>query len=300
VAHWGLVCGFGLVASWPGAVVGAEADKEAASCFALADNDICITEDRYTADVCAAIATYAGHYNLPEGFLARLIWQESRFDPKAISPVGAQGIAQFMPGTARLRKLRDPFDPAEALAKSAEYLRFLERKFGNLGLAAAAYNGGEGRISGFLAGGGVAGETRAYVSIITGRPIDYWLGDTIEPADYALSPDRPFQDACIEMAKAVPMPTFGPKAAQWQPWGVLLAQNFSQEVARAAFVRAQSRFEALMADKDLLLITTRNLSLGTRTRYSAQVGFAERAAAQDFCDQLLAAGGNCIVQKNGN
>jgi hypothetical protein len=214
--------------------------------------------------------------------------------------VGAQGIAQFMPGTARLRSLRDPFDPAEALAKSAEYLRFLEQKFGNLGLAAAAYNGGEGRISGFIAGGGVAGETRAYVSIITGRPIDYWVGETIEPADYALSTDRPFQEACVEMAKAVPMPTFGPKAGEWQPWGVLLAQNFSPDVARSAFQRAQSRFDDLMSDKDLLLITTRNLSLGSRTRYSAQVGFPDRKAAQEFCNQLLDAGGNCIVQKNGS
>jgi hypothetical protein len=138
------------------------------------------------------------------------------------------------------------------------------------------------------------------VSIITGRPIDYWLGDDIKPADYALSSDQPFQDACIEMAKAVPMPTFGPDTGPWQPWGVLLAQNFSQEIARAAFMRAQSRFDTLMAGKQLLLITTRNLSLGTRTRYSAQIGFPERKAAQEFCERLLAAGGNCIVQKNGN
>jgi hypothetical protein len=278
----------------------AEEDVKATSCHSLATASVCISEASYTADVCSAIATYAEHFALPAGFLARLIWQESRFDPRAISPVGAQGIAQFMPGTARLRSLRDPFDPAEALAKSAEYLRFLEQKFGNLGLAAAAYNGGEGRISGFLAGGGVAGETRAYVSIITGRPIDYWLGETIEPADYALSPDRPFEEACIEMAKAVPMPTFGAKAAEWQPWGVLLAQNFSQDIARSAFLRAQSKFEALLGDKDLLLITTRNLSLGNRTRYSAQVGFPDRKAAQEFCTKLLDAGGNCIVQKNGS
>ena len=274
--------------------------EDAPSCYGLGDNEICITQANYTADVCAAIEIYAKHYSLPEGFLARLIWQESRFDPTAVSPVGAQGIAQFMPGTARLRALRDPFDPAEALAKSAEYLRFLEQKFGNLGLAAAAYNGGEGRVSRFITGGGVAGETRAYVAIITGRPVDYWLGETIEPADYALSADQPFQQACVDMAKAVPMPTFGPKAGEWQPWGVLLAQDFSSDIARAAFVRAQSRFPDLLDGKDLLLISVRNPSFGPRTRYSAQIGFPDRKGAQEFCNRLLAEGGNCIVQKNGS
>jgi hypothetical protein len=294
-----LIALLALLLLWPLPLQAAEEGEPAITCHVLAEQEICISQGNYTADVCAAIETYAAHFSLPEGFLARLIWQESRFDPAAISPVGAQGIAQFMPGTAKLRSLRDPFDPAEALAKSAEYLRFLEVKFGNLGLAAAAYNGGEGRISGFVAGGWVAGETRAYVSIITGRPIDYWLSETIEPADYSLSPEQPFQDACVEMAKAVPMPSFGPETGGWQPWGVLIAQNFSQDIARAAFVRAQSRFETLMAGKDLLLITTRNLSFGTRTRYSAQIGFPERKAAQEFCEELLKVGGNCIVQKNG-
>lgn len=289
-----------LVVLWPTPSRAAEEDGPTTTCHTLSAQEICISQSNYTADVCAAIETYADHYSLPEGFFARLIWQESRFDPTAVSPVGAQGIAQFMPGTARLRALRDPFDPAEALAKSAEYLRFLEQKFGNLGLAAAAYNGGEGRVGRFITGGGVAGETRAYVSIITGRPVDYWLSEEIEPADYSLSPDQPFQDACVDMAKAVPMPTFGPKAGQWQPWGVLLAQNFSPDIARAAFVRAQGRFPDLLNDKDLLLITTRNLSIGTRTRYSAQIGFPERKAAQEFCNTLQAAGGNCIVQKNGS
>lgn len=289
-----------LMLLWPTSWGALAEDEQATTCHVLGPQNICISQDNYTADICAAIEAYADHYSLPEGFLARLIWQESRFDPAAISPVGAQGIAQFMPGTARLRALRDPFDPAEALAKSAEYLRFLEQKFGNLGLAAAAYNGGEGRVSRFVTGGGLAGETRAYVSIITGRPVDYWLGQEIAPADYALSGDVPFQEACVDMAKAVPMPTFGPKAGQWQPWGVLLAQNFSPDIARNAFVRAQTNFPDLMDGRDLLLISVRNPSFGPRTRYSAQIGFPDRTAAQAFCTKLLGAGGNCIVQKNGS
>lgn len=281
------------------ALVRAAPDEPRSSCFTLNASPVCITQAGYTRDVCRAISTYAGHWRLPEGFFARLIWQESRFDPVAISPAGAEGIAQFMPGTARLRALENPFDPAEALARSAEYLSFLELKYGNLGLAAAAYNSGEGRISRYVSrGGGLPFETREFVSIITGRPVDYWLDEAAETVDYALHPEQSFEDACIDMAKAVPMPDFGPDPAGWQPWGVLIAQNFSRHIATDAFVRAQARHAAL-ADEPMMLITVRNPNFGPRTRYSAMVGRQTRAEAAELCRQLLSQGGNCIVQKNG-
>src|SRR5689334_20131183 len=97
---------------------------------------------------------------------------ESRFDPHAVSRAGAQGVAQFMPGTASWRGLADPFDPGASLTKSAQLLRELVREFGNLGLAAAAYNAGAGRVHQWLAGRrGLPGETRAYVRILTGRSV---------------------------------------------------------------------------------------------------------------------------------
>ncbi|TIQ90880.1 MAG: lytic transglycosylase domain-containing protein, partial [Mesorhizobium sp.] len=55
--------------------------------------------------VCNLIEAHADQNGLPKDFFARLIWKESRFDPNAVSPVGAEGIAQFMPGTAKLRGL---------------------------------------------------------------------------------------------------------------------------------------------------------------------------------------------------
>ena len=64
---------------------------------------------------------------------------------------GALGIAQFMPATADYRGLVDPFDPIEASKNSVSYPHDLQQKFGNLGLAAAAYNAGPGRVSAFLA-----------------------------------------------------------------------------------------------------------------------------------------------------
>ena len=271
------------------------------SCFSLPGQTVCIAEATYVADVCAAIATYAEHWELPAGFLARLIWQESRFDPFAVSPVGAQGIAQFMPGTARLRRLPDPFDPSQSLAKSAEYLRELELKFGNLGLAAAAYNAGEGRVSGVInAGRGVPLETRGFVSIITGQSVGYWLSEAAEPVDYALHPQLSFADACIDMARATPMPDFGPQPAGWQPWGVLILENASRQRVTERFVTVQTRFPTVLGAEQLMLITARNPRFGNQARYSAMVGRQTRAEAQTLCRALLNAGGNCVVKKNGD
>jgi hypothetical protein len=259
---------------------------------------VCISSDSYVADICSAVELYADHYMLPPAFFARLIWQESRFDPNAISPAGAQGIAQFMPSTAKLRSLQSPFDPAEALFRSAEYLRFLEIKFGNLGLAAAAYNGGERRIADYLAGsGGVAGETRGFVSIITGQSIDYWRSE-VAMVRYDLHPDMPFAEACADMASRVSIPTIMAEAGEWQPWGVLIAQNFSPDIARASFTRVRTRYADLFGKHQLLFITGRNLSMGAKLRYSAQVGLPDREQADRFCSALIAQGGNCLVQRN--
>jgi soluble lytic murein transglycosylase-like protein len=126
-------------------------------------------------DVCRTLEEAAAENGLPVEFFARVIWQESRFNPRAVSPKGAAGIAQFMPQTASWHGLANPFDPIEALRHSAAYLRELRDRFGNLGLAAAAYNAGPGRVSAWLTSHrSLPGETRNYVAIIAetlkGRP----------------------------------------------------------------------------------------------------------------------------------
>jgi hypothetical protein len=289
-----------LACLWPAFAVAEndEAEAPAKSCTTLSGAEVCIGEKGYTADVCTAISAFATRWRLPEAFLARLIWQESQFDPLALSPAGAQGIAQFMPGTARLRNLGNAFDPAEALARSAEYLRFLTNKFGNLGLAAAAYNGGERRIENLVSkGGGLPYETRDYVVIITGRSVGHWLDDRPEPVDFTLVPDVDFQTACLDMAKAVRRPDLTTDPGEWQPWGVLIAQTNSAAIARDRFDAVQARFEDVIGTEKLMLITVRNPNFGRRLRFSAMLGRQTRAEAQELCQQLTVAGGTCIVQK---
>ena len=97
-----------------------------------------------------------------------LIQRESAFDPRAVSPKGARGLGQLMPGTAAELGVADPFDPITNLDGSARYLIEQLRSFGSVGLALAAYNAGPGAVRKH---GGVPpfAETRAYVAWITKR-----------------------------------------------------------------------------------------------------------------------------------
>lgn len=127
------------------------------------------------AEFCDALTTAAQANDLPVSFFARLIWQESNFKYDEVSHAGAQGVAQFMPETAVEVGLDDPFDPRKALPASARLLRKLRDQLGNIGLAAAAYNAGAGRIQNWLARrSSLPEETRNYVRRITGNPAESW------------------------------------------------------------------------------------------------------------------------------
>ncbi|TPQ29524.1 lytic transglycosylase domain-containing protein [Bradyrhizobium guangdongense] len=127
---------------------------------------------------CHALRKAAEASGIPVPFFARLLWQESRFRSNEVSPAGAQGVAQFMPETAAEVGLDNPFDPMQALPASARLLRKLRDDFGNLGLAAAAYNAGSGRIQKWLGRqSALPRETRDYVRIITGTKAEDWIED---------------------------------------------------------------------------------------------------------------------------
>ncbi|MEJ0078920.1 MAG: lytic transglycosylase domain-containing protein [Alphaproteobacteria bacterium] len=127
-------------------------------------------------ELCSNLVDVAQANALPLGFFTNLIWRESRFDHEAISPVGAMGIAQFMPDVADKFDI-NAFDGREALPASGKLLRTLADRFGNLGLAAAAYNAGPKRVADWLAQrAGLPKETRDYVSLITGKPVEEWRG----------------------------------------------------------------------------------------------------------------------------
>ena len=256
--------------------------------------------------VCLMIESAARAHNLPLEFFARVIWQESRFQPNVVGPRTrsgdrAQGIAQFMPRTAAERGLFDPFDPVQALPKSAEFLRELADQFGNLGLAAAAYNAGPGRVREFLsARRSLPAETRHYVLAITGISVDEWAASgKREPAPVA----KPGCSELMALLHRAPNP-FVQKLEQRvnvvaaAPWGVQLAAGFSRDHALSNYAMLAKRYATVLEGRDPSLLSTLLRSRGTQPFYQVRVGADTRAAAETLCGSIRRAGGACFVLRN--
>jgi Transglycosylase SLT domain/SPOR domain len=256
--------------------------------------------------LCRMIEGAAATHRIPVDFFTRLIWQESSFRPGVTSGAGAQGVAQFMPGTAAERGLADPYDPEQAIPKSAELLDALRARFGNLGLAAAAYNGGPARVEAWLAGrGGLPGETRNYVSIITGRTAEDWVARGALSQEGEETPTK-----CLVLAAAFRRGTDrrmmeaynayeGPiSEGPLAPWGVQVAGNFVKERALASYARARERHAAVLGEVVPMVIGTRLRSRGTRAFYRVRIPAATREAAAEICGRLHKAGGACVVLKS--
>jgi len=268
--------------------------------------------------LCRLIDDSAKARGLPIPFLTRLIWRESSFRVGVVSSAGAQGIAQFMPGTARERGLLDPFDPEQAIPHAAHLLADLKAQFGNLGLAAAAYNGGAGRVSKWLAGdGGLPAETRAYVAAITGAPAEDWRGGaaiTYPEGGAPAAKEKPEAKAeakleakpeapatCLQVTASLRIPSrgdrfaLGPNEGPAAPWGIQLAGNFSKALALQSFNRARSAYAGVIGEARPMIIGTRLRNRGTRAFYRIRLPAQSRQAADDLCGRIRKVGGACIV-----
>ncbi|MCZ7656654.1 MAG: lytic transglycosylase domain-containing protein [Xanthobacteraceae bacterium] len=261
------------------------------------------TEDTRES-LCLLIESAARVNGLPVEFFARVIWQESRFRADAVGPLTrsgdrAQGIAQFMPGTAAERGLLDPFDPVHALPKAAQFLRELRQSFGNLGLAAAAYNAGPRRVREWLAGtGGLPGETRRYVAAITGATVEEWTDGTDR------TPSAPAScRALVALLKEAPIPFVTELERRIDlvaaaPWGVQLSAGFSRARALASYARLSKRYASVLGARDPSLLCVTLRSRGSRPFYQVRVGAETRAAANALCGSIRRAGGACLVLRN--
>jgi hypothetical protein len=172
---------------------------------------------RTEKEVCGTLTEAALRNGLPAPFFIRLLFQESRFKPGVVSSAGAQGIAQFMPETATDMGLDNPFDPLQAIPASARLLRDLFQKFGNLGLAAAAYNAGPKKIADWLSDrrkNKLPQETQGYVKTITGKPVENWSAANARHPGVKLPRRAPCQEAAGLLAwngpDAVPLPAPAP------------------------------------------------------------------------------------------
>jgi soluble lytic murein transglycosylase-like protein len=113
------------------------------------------------------IARASQRWGVGAALLAAQLYAESNFNPNAVSSAGAQGIAQFMPGTARTYGVKDPFDPAAAIDAQAHLMHDLLAQLGSVPLALAAYNAGAGRVKACMCIPPIP-ETQGYVARILG------------------------------------------------------------------------------------------------------------------------------------
>jgi hypothetical protein len=287
------------------------APSEAAIAKQVSPEPASLTRIASMEEICAVLAESAGEHELPLPFFVRLIWQESGFRSNVVSSAGAQGIAQFMPATAEWRGLTNPHDPIQSLRKSADYLRELWQQFGNLGLAAAAYNGGSGRVQAWLDGhGGLPLETRSYVQIVTGISIDRWRdsGD-----DSSITTKIPADIPCPVMLAAVPASdlirvarpaplvrrdTNGPIQVKRGGWGVIVAGDFSGVRARAEFARVQRQFRSIIGGRQPTVVTRRIPGRGTAPVTTIRIDEPDRTRANRLCARLRAGGANCMVMRS--
>ena len=250
--------------------------------------------------VCRLIEESAHRYHIPVPFFTRLIWAESSFRPQVVSPAGAQGIAQFMPGTALERGLADPFDPEQAIPKSAHLLADLEARFGNFGLAAAAYNAGPSRVAAWLDhSAGLPSATRAYVRQITGTPAQAWAAAASKASAVAQARGRKTSQTCLQVTASLRVSNqehvAGAAQNPWSPWGVQLAGGFSKALALAEYRRRLKKYARLLGDVRPMILGSRLESRGFRPFYRIRIPEPSRVAAEAQCKRLMAAGGSCVV-----
>jgi hypothetical protein len=255
--------------------------------------------DPRVGEICDLIAENASAVGMAPDFFARLIWKESRFDESARSPVGAQGIAQFMPYTARERGLANPYDKKEALKHSAMYLRDLRAELGSWGLAAAAYNGGINRVKRWRqAGGRLPYETEDYVLSITAQPASFFQDDKREATVRPLVEGLDFAAACRRLPVLTTRAVFAmAESAPMRPWGAQIAGNANEAIAVRVFHKLQDRYPGVLGDIKPIVMRVRPLS-GPRRITAIRVGADSRREANSFCAKYRGAGGDCVVLRN--
>ena len=264
-------------------------------------NSLVLRKGSFASDACRLIDRVARANAIPGDYIARLISVESGFRPTAVSPKGAQGIAQFMPQTAKLRGLADPFEPASALKAAIEYLSELRHRFGNLGLAAAAYNAGEKRVAAVIAGtSSLPLETQNYVFAITGRQVADWLGVTHPTAPFSTEQDsNDFIRSCLRRVRVNFSDAEIPTATTVQPWGVQVSESFSRNQAVNIFRALQERLPGVFGTSPPMVIAMRNYSIGLALRQRVFLGAANRAEADSKCAALNQVGVACLVRRTG-
>jgi hypothetical protein len=181
----------------------------------------------------------------------------------------------------------------EAIAKSAQLLGELRREFGNPGLAAAAYNGGSGRVRDWLVGHRpLPGETRAYVRLVTGRSVEEWAGGQTNPPEMRSLKVAPCNLPATTLVH--PDRDASAKTEIIKPWGVEVVGSSTPAQALACYREWRSKYVAIVGDREPHVVIRGKLGhmgaarvrIGADTRVDAAKLCAALRAARTYCDVL--------------
>jgi hypothetical protein len=256
-------------------------------------------KDRKSAPNCQALMDAAAAHNLPPDFFVRLIRQESNFDPSSVSHKGAQGIAQFMPGTARWRGLADPLNRSRRCRSQHDGSVNCASNLAISDWQPLRITRDPRRVQEWLGGrGNLPGETRAYVRIITGRSAEEWAQGNI--VDEAIG--LPGQLPCDQLVSGVRIQpgitvTTRDRTSAGE-WGLQLLGNWSESQALSDYKALQKRFQPVLGDRPPMIIRSRMAGRGGAPWYLIRVAEGTRDRARQLCSRFEAIGGSCLVFRN--
>jgi Transglycosylase SLT domain len=188
--------------------------------------------------------------------------------------------------------------PRLAIAVAQIHLRELREQFGNLGLAAAAYNAGPGRVRAWLASHRpLPGETRNYVAMVTGWTADEWASPSPpQKAETTVPQGVP----CTRLANLILAPRQeAQRIATYVPrWGVQLAAHLSESKAWALYRERLKRFASLIGDREPIVLHKQIPGMGRAKRYIITIASDDRAPLDKLCQQLIALDATCDVLRN--
>lgn len=245
--------------------------------------------------ICRLVERAAGAQALPVAEFVRLIWRESSLGGQAVSHAGASGAVPTMPDKPRAGVAPTPFDPEAAIPSAARYLARLRTRFGNLGLAVAAYQAGPEPVSNWLdRRAELAAETQDYVRFVSGRDLADWVARGAAPA----APTAQDAGDCLTTVAAIRSTAPSLMEGAYAPFGVQLAGNTTKERAVASYRAVVARFPGLLGDEPTLVVGTSLPGRGLQPYYRVRLPRPDARSADEFCGRLRSAGGTCIVLRN--
>jgi hypothetical protein len=171
-------------------------------------------------------------------------------------------------------------------------------QFGNLGLAAAAYNAGPARVSAWLASHrALPAETRNYVALVTGWTADEWASSSPpEKAETTIPQGVP----CTRLANLILAPKQERQriVAYIPRWGIQLAAHLSESTAWAIYRDRLKRFGSLIGDREPIVLHKEIPGMGRAKRYIITIADDDRGLLDKICRKLIAADATCDVMRN--